>query len=143
MIGKFEVIHVDFKYLISAMGETREQAQALITDYLEENNIKALDYFNFDLVITKAGKKNTLFIAYAATKEKMSGNKFIQSVSLTNDTFLKITCPIEDYDDLIEGKYKDQYEAYIKSQNLKINYSKIFGLIKALDDHYEILFNCK
>ncbi|AUD63286.1 hypothetical protein BK010_06665 [Tenericutes bacterium MO-XQ] len=73
----------------------------------------------------------------------MSGNKFIHSVSLTNDSFLKITCPIEDYDDLIEGKYKDQYEAYIKSQNLKINYSKIFGLIKALDDHYEILFNCK
>ncbi|AUD63285.1 hypothetical protein BK010_06660 [Tenericutes bacterium MO-XQ] len=70
MIGKFEVIHVDFKYLISAMGETREQAQALITDYLEENNIKALDYFNFDLVITKAGKKILYLLLMQLQKKK-------------------------------------------------------------------------
>ena len=143
MINQFEVVHVNFKYLIGSMGESKEQAVALVDDYLDETHTEALDRFTFELIITQGSTKRSLHIAYAAVSDKVSGNKNIQLVELKSDVFLKVTCPLEDYEDLLQGKYKDVYESYLKGQGLEISYSKIYGLIKAFDDHYDIYFNCK
>lgn len=143
MINQFELVHVDFKYLLSVMGESEEQAIALMDDYLDEIHTVPLDRFTFELVITQGSIKKSLHVAYAAVSEKVSVDKQVQLVELNSDLFLKVYCPKEDYDDLLEGKFNEVYESYLKEQGLKINFSKIYGLIKSFDDYYEIYFNCK
>lgn len=143
MINQFELIHVNFKYLLSAMGESNGQALLILDDYLDEFNIDPMDKFTFEIIITQSGIKKSLHVAYAAVPEKISGNKQVQLIELNSDLFLKVYCPKEDYYDLLEGKYRDIYESYLKEQGLKINYSKIYGLIKTNEDGYEIYFNCK
>ncbi|AUD65438.1 hypothetical protein BK011_06945 [Tenericutes bacterium MZ-XQ] len=143
MINQFELVHVGFKYLLSVMGESKEQAIILMDDYLDETHTVPLDRFTFELVITQGSMKKSLHVAYAAVSEKVSISKQVQLVELNSDLFLKVYCPKEDYNDLLEGKYNKTYESYLKEQGLKINFSKIYGLMKSFDDGYEIYFNCK
>ena len=138
MSGKFSLVTLDIEALVFSMAETREKANMLIDVFLEEKEIDCTRKFLFDFVMKKDKVSNTLFLAYAEVPMGTKGSKDLKIIELKNHNYVHVRLSESEYQDLILGELDLNVGEYLKNNGLKIDISKVYGLVEVVNNCYNM-----
>ena len=138
MPTNFSLVTLDIDALVFSMAETREKANKLIDDFLLDKEIQCARRFLFDFVMKKDKVSNTLFLAYAEVPSGTEGNKSSKVLELKNHNYVQVRLSESEYQDLILGKLDLNVGEYLKSKGLKIDISKVYGLVEVVGNCYNM-----
>jgi len=138
MSEKFSLVTLDIEALVFSMAETREKANMLIDVFLEEKEIDCTRKFLFDFVMKKDKVSNTLFLAYAEVPMGTKGSKDLKIIELKNHNYVHVRLSESEYQDLILGELDLNVGEYLKNNGLKIDISKVYGLVEVVNNCYNM-----
>lgn len=134
MAANFEYVTLPMDSLVYAQAISQEEAFKTI----QESGLIIKTFYTFDFIIQQSGKESVLYIVYGDFEGEKQPLKGLQYVNFSHHNYVKVTIDHEDYDNYLRGKFNDELEMFLDKSKNKIDFSKIFGLIKKEDTHIEI-----
>lgn len=140
---KFSLTTLNINSLAFAMGESQLQARNKVETFFEQNGLTLDQTYSFVLMISQGGKKNYIHLFYALVPTGIKGAGEIKIVNLKHQRFLKVETNEIEYQQVLDGEKKNELESFLKTQELKLDFSVLFGLVKQENGHYQFYFQYK
>ncbi|TNF06948.1 MAG: hypothetical protein EP317_05680 [Bacillota bacterium] len=143
MSKSFDLVTLDMKYLAMAMADTKENSENILNLYLHEHAIQNTELFEFQFRISQGGQKHILYLSYAVIPEQLKAKSPMQVVKLNTNLFMHFTVTHHEYNQVLDGEFKNIYDEFLKAHDLVLDISSIFGLFKENDQGYDVYIPCK
>lgn len=142
MALEFTRVTLPHTHLAQSMGQSMEEVQHVLHDYLDQNGVTQFELYTLDLVIKQGSHKNIVYLAYASVPE-LAPTKSIRIIPLKNHDYLHFKLSLSEYEGFIEGQFTDELNDYMKSNNLKGDMSGVFALLQKKDTHVNVFIAYK
>jgi predicted transcriptional regulator YdeE len=143
MSKSFDLITLDMKYLAMAMADTKENALSILNLFLQEHALSNAEHFEFQFRISQGGQKHILYLSYAVIPEQLKAKSPMQVVKLNSNLYMHFTITHHEYNQVLDGEYKNIYDEFLKAHDLSLDMSSIFGLFKENQEGYDVYIPCK
>jgi hypothetical protein len=134
-----EYVTLPIKAFVGAQGTSEDDA----LNQIKQSDLQVDDFFTFDFIVSQGDKENITHLAYATYNGDKSLVKNLHYVELKHPNFIKLTLNHDLVHDYLRGKLNQDIETFLKKENHKIDYSKVYGLIQKNEDNSTIFIQYK
>ena len=139
----FQLVTLPIHVLAIAMERSAEEVKEKLQVFLKGSGLPSdSKQYVFAIKITQKGETNYLFVGYAVVPDDTAKGNDIEIVKVSNNQFLSFKHE-GDLLSIFDENLSDLIEPYMKEHQLKLDISKLFGLVEETESGYNVYIPCK